>query len=126
MYDRPRTDLAPSTADAIPFHDSQRRASRFAFIWFLAWLGTVAAGAFFGVLAGGGLGFLPGAILAGFFGAPVVFTFAVLAWAFWLTRYAAIVAAITGGCTGLLATAMTGDYGFGLSFVESLCLATFI
>jgi hypothetical protein len=56
-------------------------------------------------------------------GVPITFTFAVLTWAFWLTRYAPFVAMVTGASTGAIATSATWVSVFGLDNVTSIMLA---
>ncbi len=68
----------------------------FWFIWFIAWLGITAAGGLFGLIAGSISGMLIGPFIAAFFAVPVVFTIAVITWAFWLTRFSVIMAAVAG------------------------------
>jgi hypothetical protein len=92
--------------------------------WFFALTGIAVAGAIFGFCVGYWPGALIGPIAAAFLGAPVLAVAAILLWAFWLSRYAPIVAAAGGAATGVLATALTwSDDVFWLNYPASLALA---
>jgi hypothetical protein len=95
-------------------------------IWLVACLGTVAAGTVFGMIAGGVFGLCFGPVFAGVFGVPVIVSFAFITWAFWLTRFTVLMAALAGGCTGFIATALTWVSIFETDFPTSLLLASLI
>jgi len=91
--------------------------------WLFVWLGAVAAGGLFGLLAVDFGGLVLGVIIAGVFGVPVVLTFVVLTWALWLPRFSIAVAALAGACIGLLSMAIIPLPLFFLSFAASFVLA---
>jgi hypothetical protein len=95
-------------------------------LWFVAWIGTVLAGGVFGALVGAVFGLLAGPFFAAFFGVPVVCTIAALSWALWLDRAIVLMAAIAGGLTGFIATAMVWDPIFMLEYGGSLVAASII
>jgi hypothetical protein len=94
--------------------------------WFYAWVGTMTAGALFGLIAGEILGLFFGSLIAGVVGVPVLATFAILTWALWLTRYTIATSAIAGGCTGCIATEIAWGPIFSIGYVSSVILATAI
>ena len=92
----------------------------------MAWTGTVFAGGVFGMIAGSVFGLFIGPVFAGFFGVPTIVSFAIFTWAFWLTRFSVLMAALAGGCTGFIATALMWDSIFETDFPTSLLLASLI
>jgi hypothetical protein len=72
--------------------------------WCYVWLGSAVAGGCFGFFVGfmgsGALGLFFGFMFAGIAAAPILVTVSIAAWAFWLTRFRLISAAIAGVLTG--------------------------
>jgi hypothetical protein len=94
--------------------------------WLFAWLGTAISGSFYGLailIVVAATGPMPGVIvafpfsmffgfiIAGFFAVPYLSTVAVVTWAFWLSRFRMIAAAVAGGWTGVIAArSLFGDF----------------
>jgi hypothetical protein len=82
--------------------------------WTVAWLGTAVSGGLFGVAmmlmaAPSALPFffvplIVGFFVAGFWAIPFLGTVAVVTWAFWLSRFRMLAAAVAGGWTGVMAS----------------------
>jgi hypothetical protein len=99
------------------------RHSYVGLIWLFAWLGITAAGGLFGLIAGSIPGLFLGPIIAGVFAVPIVLTFALLTWAFWLSRYSFATATLAGASTGIMSAATAWDPVFDLEYIPSMVLA---
>jgi hypothetical protein len=95
----------------------------FWFVWLVAWFGITLAGGVFGLIAGFIIGGLAGFVIAANFAIPFVITFALLTWAFWLSRYSFLAAAIAGAFTGIVSTATVWDPIFNTDYNLSIALA---
>lgn len=70
----------------------------------LSWFGILGAGGLYGILIGGNepiFGFVAGIVIAAVVSVPVIISIAVLAWAFWLSRFQIALTTLTGACTGI-------------------------
>jgi uncharacterized membrane protein YjjP (DUF1212 family) len=94
--------------------------------WTMSLVAIVTAGAVFGLIEGGFAGLIVGGIIATMYGVPIVLTIAVLTWAFWLSRFPPIAAAVAGSATGILATAMSWDRIFSTDYYTAIVLAACI
>jgi hypothetical protein len=91
--------------------------------WSVALFATAAAGAIFGFTEGEVAGFIVGGIMAAFYGVPILLSFAVITWAFWLSRFMPIMASMAGALTGILSTIMIWDTIFATDFRTAVILA---
>ena len=94
--------------------------------WTVVFVGTMGSAGLYGLIQGGIAGAIVGPFLALLVGVPVFISTAIVAWAFWLTRYRLAFAVLAGALTGLLCTIWADATLFTLSYEASLALAPFL
>jgi hypothetical protein len=91
--------------------------------WIWAWLGTAAAGGVFGLIYGGPLGLVFGAVFAGIVAVPIHATIAIVTWAMWLSRLQVASAGLAGGLTGVVGTALLFSPALRIAMSGAMVLA---